>query len=88
MKYKYPRYFIINQNLQDKSWMKDGAWMVYATVKMKNGYIYYLREHDRRFGRGGKEFTDFKAAKESSADYHIRNGRWKEISAAELVLII
>ncbi len=80
----YPRYFIFNEKFLKRG---ESTWMIYSVVKTKNGFVYY-RNKDGQFGRTNKFVNGNPIETETDANDYVKDGKWKEVEAAELALII
>lgn len=73
-KKQYPRYFIGNKSRWE--------FTKYVYIEKPNGPVYSILLKNNRFSDISSSYS------EMSVDMQITNGNWKEVSAAELVLII
>ena len=81
----YPRYFIFSKKAKQHD---EKIWMIYAVVKEKNGIIYYLHKNGT-FGSSTIMCDNSKHdSREKRAESLEKRGKWNEIKAAELALII
>lgn len=81
MKKKYPRYFVVTEKYIKTLNNENNIWMKYAFIKRKNGVIHYAEI-------AGKPKFVGTPPHESEADFYIKRKYWREITKAELALII
>ncbi len=77
---KYPRYFVVTDQYRNEVNKKNNrVWLHYAVVRTRGGRIKYKHVN------GLWDYTH--KSNESNADNNVKLGFWKEIPAAEFVLI-